>query len=53
MLVMENDTEVMLVCGECGGSILPGQPFILRNDKPLHSQSDDCDMEMNLTRSDS
>jgi hypothetical protein len=43
MLVMENDTAVLQVCSQCGGPVVPGQPYILRDDRPIHSQSDDCD----------
>jgi hypothetical protein len=33
----------MQVCSECGGPIAAGQPYIVRNDHPIHSESSDCD----------
>lgn len=45
MLIMENDTLVTPVCTLCGAPILPDQAFIIRNSKPIHSESDNCDPE--------
>jgi hypothetical protein len=44
MLVMESDTstKVRLICGNCGGPIRPGQPFIGSDIRPVHSESADC-----------
>jgi hypothetical protein len=45
MLVMENDTSVTLVCSLCGTPILRDQTFITRDNKPIHSESGECDPE--------
>ena len=42
MLVSENDSATLLVCSVCGGPILPDQPFIEREGRPIHSDSADC-----------
>jgi len=42
MLVIENDASTTLICQLCGGPILPEQPFITRDNHPIHSESGDC-----------
>ncbi len=42
MLVVDRDASTILVCRACGGPIRPGQPFIYRDDQPIHSESGDC-----------
>ena len=42
MLVMENEVSIRVVCAICGGPILPGQAYIECNNRPVHSESEDC-----------
>lgn len=42
MLILEDDVAVTLICTQCGGPILPGQPFLDRDECPVHSESADC-----------
>jgi hypothetical protein len=41
-MLIEDDASITLTCITCGGPILPGQPFIYRDNQPLHSESRDC-----------
>lgn len=41
----ETQSVTLLVCSVCGGPIHPGQPFIERNHRPIHSESADCHPE--------
>jgi len=43
MLIQDDDASVKLLCSLCGRTILPGQAFIKRNNRPIHSESADCD----------
>ena len=45
MLVADSDASTILVCHICGGPIRPGQPFIYRDELPIHSESGDCNPE--------
>ena len=42
MLLTDDDLSIILVCSACGGPILSEQPFIYRDNQPLHSESADC-----------
>jgi hypothetical protein len=43
MLIQDDDASVKLLCSLCGRPILAGQAFIKRNNRPIHSDSADCD----------